>query len=162
MTDNAWIKAIINSSDELDFDKDASKKFDIVKINDNVYQILQNNRNYTLKVLAKNDHKSYKIQINGNIYNVELKDHLDIMVDKLGLSAKAVSKIDEIKAPMPGMVIEVLVAPGQSIQKGESLLILEAMKMEKFIKASSEGTIDQVFVQKGNPVEKNQVLIKLI
>ena len=97
MTDNAWIKAIINSSDELDFDKDASKKFDIVKINDNVYQILQNNRNYTLKVLAKNDHKSYKIQINGNIYNVELKDHLDIMVDKLGLSAKAVSKIDEIK-----------------------------------------------------------------
>jgi biotin carboxyl carrier protein len=62
---------------------------------------------------------------------------------------------------MPGMVLSILVTEGQAIQKGESVIILEAMKMENVLKASEDGVIKSIKVQQGNPVEKNQALIEL-
>lgn len=162
MSDNTWIKAVINATDEIDFDKNADKVTDIIQLSDNSYQLLMDNRNYTLTILEQTDLKNCKILINGNVYTVGLKDRLDIMVDKLGLSAKTRSTINEIKAPMPGLVLDVLVQPGQEIHKGDSLLILEAMKMENVIKAGGDGVIDSIHVSKGDAVDKNHVMIKLV
>ncbi|HMV22904.1 MAG TPA: acetyl-CoA carboxylase biotin carboxyl carrier protein subunit [Saprospiraceae bacterium] len=162
MTEDIQIKAIINAVDELTFTQLSEKKPDIIQLDENVYQLLLNNKNFTLTLLEKLNNKSYKVKINGNIYQVDLKDQLDMMVEKLGLSSKAAGKINEIKAPMPGLVIDVLVTPGQTIQKGDSLLILEAMKMENVLKAAGDGVIDQICVSKGDAVEKNHIMITLI
>jgi biotin carboxyl carrier protein len=62
---------------------------------------------------------------------------------------------------MPGLILEVIATVGQTIQKGDSLLILEAMKMENVIKAAGSGTVKSINVQKGATVEKNQILIEL-
>jgi biotin carboxyl carrier protein len=79
----------------------------------------------------------------------------------LGFSSKSTKKANEIKAPMPGMVLSVLVQEGQLVKAGESVLILEAMKMENVIKAPADCTVKQIKVKQGNAVEKNQVLIEL-
>lgn len=161
MNEKAWVKAIINSADEVEFEKEAIHDLDVLKVDDNIFQLMLNNKNYTIKLLDKTGHKSFKVQINSRVYNIELKDHLDLMVDRLGLTKVAAQKINEIKAPMPGLVIDVLVKEGQSIQKGDSLVILEAMKMENVIKAAGDGIIEVINVGKGQAVEKNQVLLKL-
>ena len=70
------------------------------------------------------------------------------------------STIAEVKAPMPGLILDVLAKPGQEVKKGDQLMILEAMKMENVLKAQGEGVISGIEVAKGDSVEKNQVLIK--
>ncbi|MCL4145650.1 UNVERIFIED_CONTAM: hypothetical protein GTU68_019273 [Idotea baltica] len=61
---------------------------------------------------------------------------------------------------MPGLILDILVEVGQTIQKGDQLMILEAMKMENVLKAPGEGSISSIEVSQGDSVEKNQVLIK--
>ncbi len=61
---------------------------------------------------------------------------------------------------MPGLLLDIKVQEGQEVQKGEILLILEAMKMENVIKAPTDARIKHIKVQKGQTVEKNQLLIE--
>lgn len=62
---------------------------------------------------------------------------------------------------MPGLVLQILVEPGQLVQKGDALLLLEAMKMENVIKAASNGQVKTVAVQKGAAVDKGQLLLEM-
>jgi biotin carboxyl carrier protein len=78
----------------------------------------------------------------------------------LGLDNIAAKKINDIKAPMPGMVLNILVGEGQQVKKGDSLLVLEAMKMENVLKSPTDGMIKKVVAIKGTAVEKNQLLIQ--
>ncbi|MCL4120534.1 UNVERIFIED_CONTAM: hypothetical protein GTU68_029062 [Idotea baltica] len=61
---------------------------------------------------------------------------------------------------MPGLVLDILVVAGQSIQKGDKLLVLEAMKMENNLKAVGDGIVKKVAIQKGNTVDKGDLLIE--
>lgn len=67
----------------------------------------------------------------------------------------------EVKAPMPGLVLRVLVEPGQRVEVGAGLAVLEAMKMENQIKAPAAGVVEAVKVTPGTAVEKGQVLMVL-
>ena len=69
--------------------------------------------------------------------------------------------MDNVKAPMPGLVLDILVEAGQSVNKGDNLLILEAMKMENIIKASGNGVVKNININKKDAVEKNQLLIEM-
>jgi biotin carboxyl carrier protein len=62
---------------------------------------------------------------------------------------------------MPGLVVNILVAEGDTIAKGDALLVLEAMKMENIIKSPGEGVVKKININKGQAVEKNQVLIEI-
>jgi biotin carboxyl carrier protein len=62
---------------------------------------------------------------------------------------------------MPGLVLNVMVEEGQKIKKGDAILVLEAMKMENILKATSEGEVKKILVKKGDKIEKNQVLVSL-
>jgi len=69
--------------------------------------------------------------------------------------------LKNIKAPMPGLVLDVLVESGQTITKGDQLLILEAMKMENVLKAAGDGVVKSIEIKKGNTVEKGQILVEM-
>lgn len=71
------------------------------------------------------------------------------------------SASSDLKAPMPGIISEVLATPGISVKAGDVLAVIEAMKMENPIKAASDGVIDQVLVQKGQEVTTGTVLVTL-
>jgi biotin carboxyl carrier protein len=89
-----------------------------------------------------------------------LKDRFDQLLEQMGMSAAATTKVNDIKAPMPGLIVGINVQSGDVVKKGDAVLILEAMKMENLIKAAGEGTIRTVRVNKGDRVEKNQILIE--
>ncbi|MCE3258805.1 MAG: acetyl-CoA carboxylase biotin carboxyl carrier protein subunit, partial [Bacteroidetes bacterium] len=93
-------------------------------------------------------------------FNLQLKDKYDELLHTLGLDNLATKKVSEIKAPMPGMVLNVLVGEGTAVKKGDALIILEAMKMENILKSPADGIVKKVIATKGNAVEKNQVLIQ--
>ena len=100
------------------------------------------------------------LKINGHTYVVEHKDKFDLLLEKMGMNAAAGARINNIKAPMPGLIIDLKVKPGDAVKQGDQLLILEAMKMENIIKSPGEGTVKNVKVKKGESVEKGQVLLE--
>lgn len=140
----------LNTS-ELDFVREANGQF----------HVLLHNKAYRAEVLHM-DHqgKSFTIRINGNNYQVKLADHYDQLIDRLGLKADAGKKIDQILAPMPGLVLEIQAKAGDKLKEGDPLLILEAMKMENVIKAPADVVVKEILVKKGASVDKNQVLVR--
>jgi biotin carboxyl carrier protein len=69
------------------------------------------------------------------------------------------AKVNELKAPMPGLVLDIVVSEGQEVKKGDALVVLEAMKMENILKSPADVVVKKISVKKGTAVEKNQVLV---
>lgn len=135
--------------------------WDIVKVSDGYFHILLHNKSYKAEVLnADFTTKTFSFKINGKVYSVKLKDKFDLLLEKLGMNTGATGKINNIKAPMPGLIIDLRVKKGDAVRTGDPLLILEAMKMENIIKASGDSVVKSVKVKKGDSVEKNQVMIE--
>lgn len=135
--------------------------WDLLEIKDGKFHILQDNQSFNATVLeADYETKTFSIKINKNVYTVNLKDKFDLLVEKLGFSNMTVQKVNNIKAPMPGLVLDVLVEVGDVLAKGDSVLILEAMKMENVIKAEGDAVVKSIEITKGTPVEKNQILVE--
>ena len=106
------------------------------------------------------DNKTCVIQVNNNNYVVCVEDRFDLLLHQLGMNNITNQKLNDIKAPMPGLVIDIMVEPGDSVKKGEGLIVLEAMKMENIIRTPADCYIKSIEVEKSASVEKNQVLIK--
>ncbi|HTF21097.1 MAG TPA: biotin/lipoyl-containing protein [Chryseolinea sp.] len=134
---------------------------DVAKLSDDKFHIVRNNKGYNAEIVDVNRlTKTVTVRINGSTHTVQLKDKFDLLLEKLGMNNAGGSRLNNLKAPMPGLIIDLRVSVGQSIQPGDPLLILEAMKMENIIKASGEGVVKRVTVKKGDSVEKGQVLIE--
>jgi biotin carboxyl carrier protein len=104
--------------------------------------------------------KTVHVKVKGNTYVVQLKSDFDRLLEQLGMGPGSSAKLNIIKAPMPGMVLAVLVEARQQVTKDQPLLILEAMKMENVIKAPRDGEIARIGVKKGIAIEKNTILIE--
>jgi acetyl/propionyl-CoA carboxylase alpha subunit len=91
---------------------------------------------------------------------VEIEEYNLARLRKTVGMAAAGTAMADVKAPMPGLVLEVKVEPGQEVKKGEALVVIEAMKMENIIKAVSDAKVSRVAVEKGASVEKNDLLIE--
>lgn len=83
------------------------------------------------------------------------------LMERMGLEEAGTAGSKELRAPMPGKVLEVLVEPGQPVVEGDPMLVLEAMKMENVLRAGGEGSIGSILVAPGEAVEKDAVLIAL-
>jgi len=104
--------------------------------------------------------KQAVISVNGRLHAVQLKERLDDLLNRLGMAGAGAIRQRDVRAPMPGMVIQILVKEGQEVIKDEPLLILEAMKMENVIKSPAPGVIKRVGATQGIAVEKNMVLVE--
>jgi len=134
--------------------------WDIQAIAPNTYHIIKDSKSYTAELIAADyQAKSFTFKINGVKQTVSVKDRFDLLLDKLGMSNADAQKVNDVKAPMPGLILDIKVQPGQEVKKGEPLLILEAMKMENILKSPGDGIVKEVKVQLRQNVEKNQVLI---
>ncbi len=103
--------------------------------------------------------KQIVLRIKNKKYAIQIKEPVDLMLESLGIQAKAIKKLNQLKAPMPGLVTKVLVSEGDAIKQGEPLLILEAMKMENVFKAATDVKIKSIKVQERQAVEKGEELI---
>jgi acetyl/propionyl-CoA carboxylase alpha subunit len=136
---------------------------DIREFSKGKFHILVNNNSHTAEIIESDFHnKIVKIRVNNNIYDIRLKDRYDELLEKMGIDPTAGKKVNDIKAPMPGMVLKVMVENGQPIRKGDAIVVLEAMKMENILKAPADGVVKRVNVISGDKVEKNQVMVNLV
>ncbi len=137
--------------------------WDLAKLNDRTFHIIRNDRSFTAEVLDMNAaEKTVRLNVNGHIHEINLKDRFDLLLEKMGIDNAATAKVSHLKAPMPGLVVGVNVQPGDVVQKGDSLFILEAMKMENVLKAPTDATIKTIRSQTGDRVEKGQVLVEFV
>ncbi len=135
---------------------------DTVKLEPNKYHVIINNQSFTIELLSKSENdKSMSILVNGIKHEVAIKDRYDKLLSQLGMDKLMVAKSNNIKAPMPGLVLRINVKVGDTIKKGDALLVLEAMKMENVIKADCEGVVKRIGVTEKQAVEKNTTLIEL-
>ncbi|WP_293306508.1 acetyl-CoA carboxylase biotin carboxyl carrier protein subunit [Pedobacter sp. UBA5917] len=134
---------------------------DLSKIGKDSTHVLYQNKSFNTELIALNrQDKTCKIKVNGNIYHISVEDQFDALLKQLGLDNLTSNKVSEIKAPMPGLVLKVLVEENAEVKKGDNLLILEAMKMENIIKSSTDGIVKKILVKQGDKVEKNQILVQ--
>lgn len=134
---------------------------DMLPISKTMYHLVKDNKSFRITVVEKDlERNKITLNINNKIFEVEIEDANAQLLEHLGFSKTSISTQKEVKSPMPGLVIDILVKPGQEVSSGTPLLILEAMKMENIIKSTRDGVINYISVEKGATVEKNQVLIK--
>jgi len=152
----------VNEKYEFTFSEDDISTQDILNISEDKLHMLVENESYQLEVIGRNLlKKTYQIKINSNVYEVKISNDLDLLIKELGLSVSKAHLENEIKAPMPGLILEINVEEGQEVKEGDSLLVLEAMKMENTITASNDAIIKSITIEKGQSVAKNELLIEL-
>ena len=128
----------------------------------------------------------YKVTLNNRVYEVEVEEGSAMLVDEYALAAPAapapvapavvaaapaaapapaaaapLAAGEAVKSPMPGNILKINVAQGQSVKEGDTLIVLEAMKMENDVVAPRDGTVAQVVVTKGAVVETGSPLVIL-
>jgi biotin carboxyl carrier protein len=159
---NESFEIAVNGQYTFDVSTADAGQLDVIAEKDGRFHILHNGRSWHAELEhADFGTRQLVFRIEGNKYAVHLADQYDRLVRQLGLHIGGQQKQNAVKAPMPGLVLNILVEPGQVVQKGDPLLILEAMKMENVLKAAGEGQVKAVKVQKGVAVDKGQLLLEM-
>jgi biotin carboxyl carrier protein len=134
---------------------------DFMVVDQRHFHLIAGHRSFDVELDSINRaEKTMVIMLNGQRQVINIKDRFDDLLQQLGMDSSSVRKDTSVKAPMPGLVLEVVVQAGQSVEKDSPLLILEAMKMENVIKSPGRGVVSKIHVQKGATVEKNAILIE--
>ena len=135
---------------------------DRVEIAPGLVHFLIGSRSYTAEIVEESENgKELTVKVNGVLQKVALQDKYDRLLANLGMDQLGAGKVNELKAPMPGLVLRIFVENGTAVKKGDPLLVLEAMKMENILKSPGEGTVENIMVKPGDKVEKNFVLLKM-
>ncbi|MDM1397209.1 acetyl-CoA carboxylase biotin carboxyl carrier protein subunit [Myroides odoratimimus] len=133
----------------------------VSRVNESTYHVLKNSRSYDVEILENHfTDKNYTVNVNGNSYSVNIQTELDKLINQLGFSLNSTKQVNSIKAPMPGLILDILVTVGQEVAENDNLLILEAMKMENNLSSPRAGIIKSINVTKGATVDKGLVLIE--
>jgi len=140
---------------------DQTFSWDLLPESAHSFHILKDNKSYSV-IIESREGNVLTLRINGKKTVVTTKDKMALLLESMGLENTASVKLNEVKAPMPGLVLRILVKEGDEVQKGDSLLVLEAMKMENVIKSPGNGQVGKIRGIIGQPVEKNQVLISFV
>jgi biotin carboxyl carrier protein len=160
-----------NANDRLftvEFEKDGKSgrlndtdfSWDLLPITANSFHIIRNAKSYRVIIESRNlETKTLVLRINGKKIVVGVKDKMDLLLASMGLENTLVAKVNEVKAPMPGLVLRIQVSEGDLVNKGDTICVLEAMKMENSIKSPGTGVVAKIHVNKAQAVEKNQILI---
>jgi len=107
------------------------------------------------------DEAGWQVLLFGQFYQVNVEDERERRLKTAIQTAARPGAEFILKAPMPGLVVSVLVSEGQSVERGQTLVILESMKMQNELRAPSAGNVARLRVQAGETVEQKQILLNL-
>ena len=134
--------------------------YELIVLNNSTYRLRIDERFYDI-TSAKIDNYRFSVGLEGHTFETVVMTTLQDKASKVIEQTGAAHKLKEIKAPMPGMILKLKKKNGDKIELGESVVILEAMKMENDIKAPSSGVIKDVYVSEGSAVEKGAKLFSI-
>lgn len=154
-------KVNVNSSLEFDISETESSQLNGISTSQNNYHILYDNIAFNARVSpSASDDKNIEVKVNNNTYNVNIFNELDVLIKDMGFEIGSSKVVNNVKAPMPGLILDIHVEIGQEVKENDSLLILEAMKMENVLTSPRDGIIAAICIQKGDAVDKNKLLIE--
>ena len=154
-------KVKVNDTFEFDFNKENTSKVDAVSVEKNKFHILQKNLPYKAEIIFSDfNQKKYTVKVNNNIYKVAISNPLDLLIKELGFEVGVSTVIKQLKAPMPGLILEINVQEGQTVNENDNLLILTAMKMENSLLSPRDGVIKSIAINIGDSVIKGDLLIE--
>ena len=122
--------------------------------------LLADGRSHTLVARREGRHE-WDIHLDGERYAMEVLDERTRAIREMTGQGAAALGPKPVRAPMPGLVVRVNVAVGDAVEAGQSMVIIEARKMENDLQAESDGRVARIAVEPGEPVEKGAVLVEL-
>ncbi len=161
-----YVTTINDTSFEIEILKDGTltvngepREVDFLALGPSLYSVIMDNCSY--EVVIEEREGSYELLMQGRLYTGDVLDERALLLaqrrSELGVNSGELS----IKAPMPGLIVDVPVAEGDAVAKGQTLVILESMKMQNELKAPRDGVVQRISVQAGQSVEQNKLLITL-
>ena len=155
-------KVTINDSFEYDFKSSDTEKLDVLKLPTSKFHVINNNKSFDVELQKSNFYnRTYVVNVNSNNYTVKISTQLDELIKDMGFSIGSSKKSNDVKAPMPGIILSVNVKEGQEVKEDDTLLILEAMKMENAIGSPKDGIIKSIYFRNGETVDKGDLIIEL-
>ncbi|WP_369765461.1 acetyl-CoA carboxylase biotin carboxyl carrier protein subunit [Flavobacterium sp. WC2429] len=159
MSDSYKVK--VNDSFSFDINKEEVSKLDAVNLDSNSVHILHKNSPYKAEIVSSDFlQKTYTVKVNNNSYVVAISNPLDVLIKDMGFEVGLTKQVNFIKAPMPGLILEISVVVGQAVLENDNLIILGAMKMENSFLSPRDGVIKTISVVLGDAVDKGQLLIE--
>ena len=157
----SWVKLISQNGNILEIEVDGKVYMvDLLHTSDGSFSIIESGKSYNIELVPKNQAKKYTAHTLYNTFEVEIVDAEARYLINRGTNG--VSKNEKtISSPMPGKVVKVLFNEGDVVQKGQTAVIISAMKMESEYKAPIDGVIKKVNVKEGDTIEGNQILIEI-
>ena len=154
------ITSSLGNSSQLD--ENALSDFQILERSGSIIIFLYKSKKYTADILSHDDDfKNIKVCINNYTMTLNLQDDLDQLINKMGMSAMEEEVGGDVHAPMPGLVVKILVKEGDEVKKGDPVLVLEAMKMENLLQAAADGTVQSIHCKATNTVNKGDLLVSI-
>ena len=154
-------KVNVNDTFHFDLEEESISKLDAVKTDLNKFHVLHQNTPYKAEIISSDfNQKNYTVKVNNNTYSVSISNSLDLLIKEMGFEVGLAKQVNAIKAPMPGLILEISVVVGQFVKENENLIILGAMKMENSFLSPRDGVIKSISVAMGDAVEKGQLLIE--
>ncbi|MFQ5650372.1 MAG: DUF2118 domain-containing protein [bacterium] len=135
----------------------SSSQSELIAIKDHLLSLKLDGRSYQVFIESNGNH--YVVSLNGKKYEVTLDDEKSRLIKSLIKLEDSGHGHAEVKAPMPGLIVKILATEGQRIKKGDSLCIIEAMKMENEIRSNVEGTVTRIHTKEKESVDKDAVLM---
>ncbi|MFL1896594.1 acetyl-CoA carboxylase biotin carboxyl carrier protein subunit [Aquimarina sp. 2-A2] len=160
MTTNNF-KVKVDDTFEFDFNDTTLSEIDVVATGKNSYHALDKSKSFHSEIIDQNfTDKEYTVRVNNTDFKVHIDNALDIAIKAMGFTIGATKNVNSIKAPMPGLILDVQVQVGDTVTQDTPLLILEAMKMENLLSSPRDGVIKSITAAVGDAVDKGQLLIE--
>ena len=145
-------KITVNDTYAFEFTEADLAQLDWIATKPNNYHLLQDHVSYKIAIENSDiDAKLTKLTVNNTNYTVAINTPLDGLIEDLGFALNAANQVSSIDAPMPGLILEVSVIEGQAVAEGDTLLILEAMKMENVISSQGKASLAKFILNKAKP-----------
>ncbi|MFQ6610043.1 MAG: acetyl-CoA carboxylase biotin carboxyl carrier protein subunit [Fidelibacterota bacterium] len=132
---------------------------DCVKLTEGLFSVLINGKSHIVK-LHPND-SAIELMVGQQKQQIRFKDEICLLLEKFGYKSHEQNLAGEIHVPIPGLLSRVFVKPGDKVEKGMKLAILEAMKMENEISSPYAGTVKKCHISEGTAVEKGELIMEI-
>jgi biotin carboxyl carrier protein len=126
-----------------------------------VYSLLVDSKSFEAFIYPGED-ESLHVFMLGRMYDVRVEDEREKRLRETAGASSVASGEFHLKAPMPGLVVQIPINEGQEVERGQVLLILESMKMQNELKSPRAGKVSRIRVQPGESVEQKAILLSVV
>ena len=159
-----YVAIINNQQYEIEIDEDgkvlingAERDVDFLNLGGSLFSVITENK--SLEAVIDDDEGNIAVMMGGRLFETQVLDERAIlMMQRRGVQEAGSG---EVHAPMPGLIVEVAVQPDQQVDIGDTLIILESMKMQNELKSPIAGVVRSVHAAAGQAVEKNMLLVEI-